>query len=153
MGLQELAGRIPGSCPNPTPRRLSPQSWGARSIPLSARKLLRHRANIDGIDRSPPLSVPQVAAELQASEAYVRRLLISRRLYGVKVGPVWAIYPEDLEAFRRLRRSPGRPKSAEARPPEELDTRSRINRERASAGTDRALRKAARNRRRPGARG
>jgi excisionase family DNA binding protein len=62
------------------------------------------------VERPRPLSVPEVAAELNASDAYVRRLLISQRLYGIKVGPVWAIYREDLEAFRRLRRPPGRPR-------------------------------------------
>ena len=57
------------------------------------------------------------AAELDASEAYVRRLLLRRRLYGTKLGFVWAIYPDDLAAFKRLRRPPGRPrKSVEPRP-------------------------------------
>jgi hypothetical protein len=50
-----------------------------------------------------------VAAELKASDAYVRRLLLGQRLYGIKVGPVWAILPEDLEHFKRMRRGPGRP--------------------------------------------
>jgi hypothetical protein len=39
----------------------------------------------------------------------VRRLLLKQRLYGIKVGPVWAILPEDLERFKRMRRGPGRP--------------------------------------------
>jgi hypothetical protein len=86
---------------------------------------------------------------LQSSEAYVRRLLISRRLYGVKVGPVWAIYPDDLEGFRRLRRPPGRPPKTEARPRGEMEMRTRIDKERASTGVDSALREAARNRRKP----
>jgi hypothetical protein len=86
---------------------------------------------------------------LQASEAYVRRLLISRRLYGVKVGPVWAIYPEDLEGFRRLRRPPGRPPVVTTRPSGEAEMRTRIEQERASRGTDRALREVSRNRRKP----
>jgi hypothetical protein len=78
---------------------------------------------------------------LQSSQAYVRRLLISRRLYGIKVGPVWAIYPEDLESFQRLRRRPGRPAGTGARPAEEAEMRVRIESERASAGTAGALRK------------
>jgi hypothetical protein len=40
----------------------------------------------------------------------VRRLLLRQRLYGVKVGIVWAIFPDDLDAFRRGRRRPGRPR-------------------------------------------
>ena len=56
------------------------------------------------------LSVAEAAAELNASEAYVRRLLLRGRLFGIKVGTVWAIFPEDLEAFRRGRRRPGRPR-------------------------------------------
>jgi hypothetical protein len=76
---------------------------------------------------------------LRASPAYVRRLLSSRRLFGIKVGPVWGVYPEDLESFIRGRRPPGRPRKASLRPLGEDDTRDRITRERASAGTDDAL--------------
>ena len=101
------------------------------------------------IDRPRPYSVPEAAAVLQSSEAYVRRLLISRRLYGVKIGPVWAIYPEDLESFRRLRRPPGRPPKSAARTRTEADMRVRINSERSSAGTRHSLRKPVRNRRKP----
>jgi excisionase family DNA binding protein len=101
------------------------------------------------IDRPRPLSVPEAAAVLQASEAYVRRLLIGRRLYGVKVGPVWAIHPEDLESFRRLRRPPGRPQKTAERLGEEAAMRVRINSERASAGTDSVLRKPGRSRKKP----
>lgn len=86
---------------------------------------------------------------LQASEAYVRRLLIGRRLYGVKVGPVWAIHPDDLESFQRLRRPPGRPQKTAESLGEEAAMRVRINSERASAGTDSTLREAVRNRKRP----
>jgi len=46
---------------------------------------------------------------LNASEAYVRRLLAAERLAGIKVGFVWAIFPADVEAFKRRRRPPGRP--------------------------------------------
>jgi hypothetical protein len=42
----------------------------------------------------------------------VRRLLLRQRLYGTKIGFVWAIFPDDLEAFTRLRRRPGRPRKA-----------------------------------------
>jgi hypothetical protein len=107
-------------------------------------KWLRCRANILNMDRPRPLSVPDVATALQASDAYVRRLLIRGHLFGTKVGPVWAIYPEDLEAFRRLRRLPGRPRKA-ARPGGESETRLRIDSERSTAGTDRTLRKTGRN--------
>jgi hypothetical protein len=107
---------------------------------MSRDKLLRRRANIGIINRPHPLSVPQAAVALQSSQAYVRRLLISRRLYGVKVGPVWAIYPEDLESFQRLRRRPGRPQGTGIRALDEAEMRVRINSERASAGTARALR-------------
>jgi excisionase family DNA binding protein len=58
------------------------------------------------------MSVAEAAAELNASEAYVRRLLLRQRLYGTKLGFVWAIYPDDVEAFKRMRRPPGRPRKA-----------------------------------------
>lgn len=101
------------------------------------------------MERPRLLSVPEAAAELGASDAYVRRLLIRQRLYGIKVGPVWAIYPEDLEMFRRLRRPPGRPPKSTERPPEELQRRLRITGERAAAGTDAMLRKPRRRRKPP----
>jgi hypothetical protein len=93
--------------------------------------------------------VTQAAALLKASEAYVRRLLIEQRLYGFKVGPVWAIYPEDLESFRRLRRPPGRPPQARERPAGESDGRLRIDTERVLAGTGGALRRRRRKRKGP----
>jgi len=70
----------------------------------------------------------------------VRRLLLRQRLYGIKVGIVWAILPDDLEAFRRMRRPPGRPRK---RVPSAVDKASttRIARERKRAGTNRLLRK------------
>ena len=135
--------------PNPTPGRLSPQSWDVSKDTTPSGELLRRRANILTIDRPRPLSVPEAAAKLQSSEAYVRRLLISRRLYGVKVGPVWAIHPEDLESFQRLRRPPGRPPKTAESLSEEAVMRVRINSERAFAGTDSALRKPVRNRKKP----
>ena len=101
--------------------------------------------------RPRPLSVPEAAAELSASEAYVRRLLIGQRLYGMKVGPVWAIYREDLETFRRLRRPPGRPRKLTERPAEELERRLRMTSERADSGIDGALRKPRRRRKAPNA--
>lgn len=78
----------------------------------TGQKWLRRRANIRDIVRPRLLSVSEAAAELKASDAYVRRLLLQKRLYGIKVGPVWAILPEDLEEFKRLRRRPGRPPKA-----------------------------------------
>jgi len=68
----------------------------------------------------------------------VRRLLLRQRLYGTKLGFVWAIYPDDLEAFKRLRRPPGRPhktvKSVNAAALAEIAD------ERIRAGTKRLLR-------------
>ena len=87
----------------------------------------------------------QAATELNASDAYVRRLLIRQRLYGVKVGPVWAIYPEDLDNFKRLRRPPGRPPRSVSRPQDEAEIRHRITTERSGAHTDRLLRKGSRS--------
>jgi len=86
------------------------------------------------------LSVAQAAAELNASEAYVRRMLLRQRLYGIKVGIVWAILPNDLEAFRRTRRPPGRPRKLVV---SAIDQASaiRVVRERKRAGTNRLLRK------------
>src|SRR4029077_11679912 len=91
------------------------------------------------IVRPRPLSVVEAARELRASEAYVRRLLATQRLFGIKVGPVWGIYPEDLASFMRMRRPPGRPRKAPARPPEEQQTRRRIERSKATSGTGGSL--------------
>jgi hypothetical protein len=52
---------------------------------------------------------------LDASEAYVRRLLAARRLAGTKVGIVWAIFAVDVETFKRSRRPPGRPRKRRPR--------------------------------------
>jgi hypothetical protein len=85
--------------------------------------------------------VADAASELEASEAYVRRLLLRQRLYGIKVGTVWAIFLDDLEAFKRTRRAPGRPrKSVEESAPDEASVMSIVT-ERKQAGTDRLLRK------------
>ena len=91
------------------------------------------------IERPRLLSVSEAASELNASEAYVRRLLLRQRLYGIKVGSIWAIFPDDLDAFRRTRRPPGRPPKLVI---SDVDKASgmRIARERKSAGTDRLLR-------------
>jgi excisionase family DNA binding protein len=85
-------------------------------------------------------SVAEAAAELKASEAYVRRLLLRQRLYGTKIGSVWAIYPDDLEAFSRTRRPPGRPRKLEPSRSERASA-VHIAGERSSAGTDPLLRK------------
>jgi len=65
-------------------------------------------------------------------------MLARQRLYGTKVGSVWAILPDDVEAFKRTRRPPGRPgKLAPAVPDSATDRAG----ERAHAGTHRKLRK------------
>ncbi len=71
-------------------------------------------------------------------------MLLRQRLYGIKVGMVWAIFPDDLEAFKRTRRAPGRPRKLVE---SALDKASglRIVSERKHAGTDRLLRKRRRN--------
>ena len=86
------------------------------------------------------LSVAEAAAELNASEAYVRRMLLRERLYGIKVGIVWAILPNDLEAFRRTRRPPGRPRKLALGAIDQASA-IRVVRERKRAGTNRLLRK------------
>jgi len=69
----------------------------------------------------------------------VRRLLLRQRLYGIKVGFVWAIFPEDLAAFKRTRRPPGRPRVRPVDPIDEASTK-RMATERKRAGTRRLLR-------------
>jgi len=86
------------------------------------------------------LSVAEAATELNASEAYVRRLLVRQRLYGIKVGVVWAIFPNDLEAFKRMRRPPGRPRRLGVASSDKTAA-TRIARERKRAGTRNVLRK------------
>lgn len=93
---------------------------------------------------SRPLSVAEAASILGASDAYVRRLLITQQLFGVKIGPVWAVYPEDLESFQRVRRPPGRPPKSQKQAVAAKTTRTRINVERAYAGTDATRRKPSR---------
>lgn len=63
-------------------------------------------------------SVAEAAAELKASKAYIRRMLARQRLYGIKLGSVWAIFPDDVEAFKRTRRPAGRPRKLPAMPPD-----------------------------------
>jgi hypothetical protein len=41
-------------------------------------------------------------------------MLARQRLYGTKVGTVWAIFPDDVEAFKRTRRPAGRPRKLAA---------------------------------------
>jgi len=76
----------------------------------------------------------------------VRRLLIRQRLYGVKIGQVWAIYREDLDNFKRLRRPPGRPARSRPQLPDDTDLRRHITLERSDARTDRLLRRGRRSR-------
>ena len=70
------------------------------------------------VERPRLLSVAEAAAELKASKAYVRRMLARQRLYGTKVGSVWALFPDDVEAFKRTRRPAGRPRKLPAMPPD-----------------------------------
>src|ERR1700740_1490391 len=93
------------------------------------------------MDRPRPLSVAEAARALRASDAYVRRLLITQRLFGIKVGPVWGIYEEDLESFKRLRRPPGRPRQSAVASADASAARTRIDTDRAAAGTDSSLRR------------
>lgn len=90
---------------------------------------------------SRPLSVAEAASILGASDAYVRRLLTTQQLFGVKIGPVWGVYREDLESFQRVRRPPGRPPKTERQSVAEKTTRATINLERTFAQTDASRRK------------
>lgn len=92
------------------------------------------------MERPRLLSVAEAAAELDSSEAYVRRLLLRQRIYGVKVGTVWAIFPADLEAFMRMRRRPGRPPKIQENASDRASA-ARIVTERKGAGTKQFLRK------------
>ncbi len=76
----------------------------------------------------------------------MRRLLLRQRLYGTKIGFVWAIYPDDLEAFSRTRRPPGRPRKMEGQVSERASV-ARIAGERTRAGTNRLLRQRPRKKR------
>ncbi len=91
------------------------------------------------------MSVSEAAEELHVSEAYVRRLLLGQRLYGIKIGPVWAVFPNDLDAFRQLRRPPGRPAKVGASA-EDLASVARVASERKQSRTNRLLRKPGRSR-------
>ncbi len=73
---------------------------------------------------------------LVVSESYVRRLLASQRLFGIKVGPVWGVYRDDLASFQRLRRPPGRPRRSEDQRLRQREIRQRIDAERRTAGTE-----------------
>jgi hypothetical protein len=65
-------------------------------------------------------------------------MLARQRLYGTKVGTVWAIFPDDVEAFKRTRRPAGRPrKLATIVPDPGLD----VAEKRTQARTYRMLRK------------
>jgi hypothetical protein len=70
----------------------------------------------------------------------VRRLLLRQPLYGIKVGVVWAILPDDLEAFRRTRRPPGRPRRLVTSAVDKAST-THMALARKRAGTNRLLRK------------
>jgi hypothetical protein len=65
-------------------------------------------------------------------------MLARQRLYGTKVGTVWAIFPDDVEAFKRTRRPAGRPRKLPAIVP---DLGLDVAEERTQARTYRMLRK------------
>lgn len=65
-------------------------------------------------------------------------MLARQRLYGTKVGTVWAILPDDVEAFKRTRRPAGRPRKLPAIVP---DTDLDVAEQRTQARTYRMLRK------------
>jgi hypothetical protein len=65
-------------------------------------------------------------------------MLARQRLYGTKVGSVWAIFPDDVEAFKRTRRPAGRPRKLPAIAP---DTELGVAEERTQAKTYPMLRK------------
>jgi hypothetical protein len=67
-------------------------------------------------------------------------MLLRERLYGIKVGIVWAILPADLEAFQRTRRPPGRPRKVVESVADKASTAG-ITSERKRAGTKPLLRK------------
>ena len=67
-------------------------------------------------------------------------MLLRQRLYGIKVGIVWAILPGDLEAFRRTRRRPGRPRKLVVSATDRASG-IRVVRERKRAGANRLRRK------------
>src|SRR5205823_5028696 len=74
-------------------------------------KWLRARANIRHPHETPAPSVcSRGGRRTRRIGGFVRRLLLRQRLYGTKLGFVWVIYPDDLEAFKLLRRPPGRPR-------------------------------------------
>lgn len=53
----------------------------------------------------------EVAAALNVSKTVVWRQIQAKRLPATKFGRDWLIRTEDFEAFRRLRREPGRPRN------------------------------------------
>ena len=68
-------------CPLPKGWK-EPGSVGTRIIA----KMVAAAYQYFGIDRPRLVSVSEAATELNASEAYVRRLLLRQRLFGINVG-------------------------------------------------------------------
>jgi hypothetical protein len=64
----------------------------------------------------------------------------------MKIGPVWAIYPDDVEAFKRTRRPPGRPRKVTVKSSDRYSVAA-IETERGRAGTRRLLRNPIRQKR------
>lgn len=114
--------------------RLSPKATGAYH--RSPKKVACARIILT-VTRPPRLlSVAEVAVVLDASEAYVRRLLASQSLFGIKVGRVWGVYADDLASFQRIRRPPGRPRGSADQRLHEREMRQRIDAERRTAGAE-----------------
>jgi excisionase family DNA binding protein len=52
-------------------------------------------------DNRPPLSIPETAQRLKASEQVVRRALLRGELKGFKIGRAWRVTPESVDRLLR----------------------------------------------------
>lgn len=59
------------------------------------------------------VTVQQAAQELNVTQNYVR-LLCNEGRFGVKIGRQWLISREELDAYKRTKRRPGRPAATPA---------------------------------------
>lgn len=62
------------------------------------------------------LTATDVANELKLSKTRVLSLITSGRLKATKLGPIYVIDPKDLEAFKQIKREPGRPARRRTQP-------------------------------------